>query len=75
MTNMTLALSEDLHQIMRKHKEIKWSEIARQALWNQAKKLELMEKILSKSDLTEDDAEIIGNKIKKEIAKRHGLFK
>ncbi len=75
MTNMTLAISEDLHIIMRKHKEIKWSEIARQALRNQAKRLELMEKILSKSELTEEDAEIIGNKIKKEIAKKHGLVK
>ncbi len=73
MTNMTLALSEELHSIMKKHREIKWSEIARQALWNQAKKLELMERILSKSEMTEEDAEKIGNKIKKEIARKHGL--
>jgi hypothetical protein len=73
MTNMTLAIPEDLHGIMRKHNEIKWSEIARQALWNHAKKIELMNKILSKSELTEKDAEEIGNKIKREIAKKHGL--
>ncbi len=48
MTNMTLALPEDLHEIMQKHKEIKWSEIARQALWNHARKLELMDKLLAK---------------------------
>ena len=40
MTNMTLAVPEDLHIIMRKHKEIRWSEVAREALWNQAKKLD-----------------------------------
>ena len=53
MTNMTLAVPEDLHVIMRRHKEIKWSEVAREALWAQARKLELMNKILSKSSLTE----------------------
>lgn len=75
MTNMTLAVSEDLHEIMKKHNEIKWSEIARQALWSHAKKLELMDKLLAKSTLTEDDAENIGNKIKRGIAKRHGLVR
>ena len=75
MTNMTLAVPEDLHEIMRKHNEIKWSEIARQALWEQARKLELMDKLLSKSKLTEADAESIGHKIKHGIAKRHGLVK
>ena len=75
MTNMTLAIPEDLHEIMQKHKEIKWSEVARQAIWDKAKKLEIMDSILSKSKLTEEDAERIGNKIKHGIAKRHGLYK
>ncbi|HLC55415.1 MAG TPA: hypothetical protein VJJ75_02680 [Candidatus Nanoarchaeia archaeon] len=75
MTNMTLAVPEDLHIIMKKHQEIKWSEVARQALWIKAKKVELMDKILAKSELTEEDAESIGHKIKDEIAKRHGLTK
>ena len=75
MTNMTLAVPEDLHEIMKKHNEIKWSEIARQALWDHARKLELMDKLLAKSKLTEEDAERIGHKIKHGIAKRHGLIK
>lgn len=75
MTNMTLAIPEDLHSIMRKHNEIKWSEVARQAMMNHAKKLEWMDKVLSKSKLTEEDAERIGNKMKHDIAKRHGLVK
>lgn len=73
MVNMTLAVPEDLHKIMRKHLHIKWSEIARKALWNEARKIELMDSILSKSELSEKDAEELGKKIKKEIAKRHGL--
>jgi len=73
MTNMTLAIPEELRQVMKKHNEIKWSEIARQALWTQARKVELMDKILARSELTEEDAEKIGHKIKHEIAKKHGL--
>jgi len=75
MTNMTLAVPEDLHAIMKKYNTIRWSEIARQALWNQARKLELLDKLLAKSRLTEEDAERIGHKIKHGIAKRHGLVK
>lgn len=75
MTNMTLAVPEDLHVIMKKYNTIKWSEIARQALWDQARKLDLMDKLLAKSKLTEEDAEKIGHKIKHGIAKKHGLVK
>jgi len=75
MTNMTLAIPEELNKIMKKHKEIKWSEVARQAMWLQAKKLELMDNLLGKSELTDKDAITIGNKIKHAIAKKHGLVK
>jgi hypothetical protein len=75
MTNMTLAIPEDLHKIMKKHSEIKWSEVARQAIWTQARKLELMDSLLSKSEFTEKDTLTLGRKIKQGIAKQHGLVK
>ena len=75
MTNMTLAVPEDLNRIMKHHVEIKWSEVARQALWQQARKMELMDKILSKSGLTEKDALELGAKINIGVAKKHGLIK
>jgi len=74
MTNMTLAIPEKLHNIMKQRREIKWSEIARQAMWNTAKKLELMDKLLAKSKLSEKNALNLGKKINKGIAKRHNLF-
>jgi len=40
---------------------------------DQAKKIEFMDKILSKSALTEKDALKIGRKINKAVAKRHEL--
>ena len=73
MTNMTLAIPEDLQKIMTRHREIKWSEIARIAMWEYARKLELMEKLVAESELTEEDAVEIGRKIKEAMAKRHGL--
>ena len=72
---MTFAVPEELHAIMKKYDTIKWSEIARKALWEQARKLELMDKLLAKSKLTEEDALEIGRRINKGMAKRHGLIK
>jgi hypothetical protein len=74
MTNMTLAIPAELVIVMRKHKEIKWSEVARQAMVEKAEELRLMDEILSKSKLTEKDAMEIGKKIKEGMAKRHGLL-
>ena len=75
MVNMTLAIPEDLKIVMEKHKEVKWSEVARSAIREKAVKLELMDKILSKSKLTETDALNLGREINKNIARRHGLIK
>ena len=46
---------------------------SREALWNQAKKLELMDKILSRSKLTEKDALEIGRKVNEGLAAKYGL--
>lgn len=62
---MTLSLPEDLHEIMMKHREIRWSEIARIAITEQVEKLKLMDKIASKSKLTFKDVEEINEKVKK----------
>lgn len=44
-------------------------------MWKKTKKLEVMDKILSKSKLTEQNALELGREINKGIAKRHGLIK
>mgnify|MGYP001575363830 CR=1 FL=1 len=68
---MTLSIPEDLHKKMKKHREIKWSEIARVAIEQRVNDLEIMNQIASKSKLTKKDVEEIGKKIKLGIAKRH----
>ncbi len=75
MTNITLAIPEDLYNVMQKHKEVSWNEIARQAMWERAMKLELMDTILSNSKLSEKDTLEIGRKVNTGIAKKHGLAK
>ncbi len=69
MSNITLSVPEELHEIMRKHNEIRWSEIARRAIAKQVKKLAIMDSIASKSKLTMNDIAKINEKVKK------GLYK
>lgn len=70
MGNVTLSIPEELHQKMKQHSELKWSEIARQAFERKLIEIELVKKMLEKSKLTEKDAEKIGNRIKSEMRKR-----
>ena len=70
MANMTLSVPEELHQRMRQHTELKWSDVARQAFERKLKEVELAEKLLSTSELTDEDAEKIGHKIKSGIRRR-----
>ena len=67
MVNVTLAVPEELHKIMKKHPEIKWSEVARQAIWEYARKLELLNQIAAKSKLSEKEAREHGETVKKGI--------
>ncbi len=70
MPNLTLSVPEGLHQRMKKHTELRWSEIARQSFENKLDEIEFMNRALGKSRLTEEDAERIGHQIKGNIRKR-----
>jgi hypothetical protein len=71
LANVTLAVPEELRKIMRNHPEIKWSEVARQAMWDYARKLEMMDEVTKKSKLTEKDALEIGRLINAGLAERY----
>ena len=73
MGNMTLALPDELQEKMRKHSEIRWSDVARKSIAQKIELLELMDKIAKKSKLTQKDVDDISRKIKKEIAQEHKL--
>ena len=70
MPNMTLSIPQELHQIVRQHNEIKWSEIARRAMWEQAKKVQLMDKLTGNSEFTEEDVAFLDHRIKAKLLKR-----
>jgi len=67
MPNITLSIPENVHEIMRRHREIRWSEVARAAIVEQVEKLVVMDKITSKSKLTMKDIKEINEKVKKGI--------
>ncbi len=71
MPNVTLAVPEELHRIMKKHPEIKWTEIARTAMKQYAARLEVIEDITSQGKLSEQDALEIGDSVKRDLARRY----
>ena len=70
MANITLSIPDDLKKKMEKHSEIKWSQVARNAIEKRINDLELLEKLTSKSELTEEDVEKISKIINKEVARK-----
>lgn len=64
MPNITLSLPDDVYKKMKKHFQVKWSEVARRAIINEIEKFEAIEKIASKSKLTLKDVEELDKKIK-----------
>lgn len=71
MRNIEVRIPTDYQNIIKKYPGINWSEIAEKAIIESALKLELMEKITSKSKLKEKDVETLDNVIKKSILKRY----
>ena len=71
MVNITLSIPNELHKLVKKHSEIKWSEIARRAMWIEARKLDLMDNLTAKSKLTEKDIEELDHKIKAGLLERY----
>ena len=69
MTNITLSVPEDLYKRMRKYNEIKWSIVVRDTIEKKLGDLEIMDKLASKVNLTQKDADEIAKLIKADIAK------
>ena len=70
MVNMTLSLSDVLHQKMKQFRDVKWTEVARRAIEERIADLEVMNKIASKSKLSSKDVQELSEKIKKAAAKK-----
>ncbi len=71
MVSITLAVPEELKKEMDKFKHINWSSVAREAIKEKIEFLEEMNKLLSKSKLTKEDAIRLGRKVNKAVAERY----
>ena len=71
MTNLTLSVPDDLYEEMKKHPEIRWSEVARQALAKKLDDLRRLDALLSGSKLTDEDVENVAKSVKEGVWKKH----
>lgn len=74
MVNITLNLPDELKKELQKHDEVNWSAVMRRMLVEHLQKIEMIEKIASKSKLTEKDAREISDLVDKSVAKKLGLY-
>lgn len=71
MVTMTLAVPEDLKHKMDSFPELNWSEVARQAFRQKISDLEILNRFVKNSKLTEKDALELGAKVSKSLAKKY----
>ena len=70
MGTMSVSVPDKLREKMGQMDEVNWSAVARKAFEQKVKEVDILQKIANKSKLTEKDAQILGNKINKSIAKK-----
>ena len=74
MANFTLMLPDELQKKMKKHSEIRWSEVIRKIIQKKIDDLDLLDKLTSKSKLTLKDALEISKKVDASVARKYNLF-
>ena len=71
MASLTLSIPTELKRKMAEFKYINWSEVARHSIIDKLQLLKRMDRLLSKSRLTEEDTIRYGRMINKRIWKKH----
>ena len=67
MPNVTLSIPEALHEKMKKHSEIRWSEVVRKTISEKIEDLEVLDKLTRKSKLTQEDVDEIARKVNRDV--------
>ncbi len=70
MANITLSLPEELYHKLKNHPEIRWSEVARKAIQQYLDELELLDKLTTKSQLTDDDVRDLSDLIDTQVIEK-----
>lgn len=74
MTDIKFSVPDYLLKKMEKYPEIEWSSIVLSTVEKYIENLEITDKIASNSILTTEDAEIIGNELKKRSWEIHKKY-
>ena len=70
MPTVTVNVDDELKAQMEAHSEINWSEVARNAFEEKVDDLEMMERLSSESELTEEDIDELAELIDSNVAER-----
>ncbi len=71
MKELDLSIPKRLRIKLAHYPVINWSSIARNALIQRLRDIELMERLKSESELTEEEAIKLGRELKEKVAKIH----
>jgi len=71
MPNITLSLPDDLHRKMKRHPEVKWSEVVRRVISERIRDLEAMDRITAKSVLAPADVDELDHLLKAALLRRY----
>lgn len=71
MTNFTLSIPDDLKKEMNKFPEINWSEVARASMRQKIADLNFLKGFRVNSDISSEEAEMMGQEMSKLLAKRY----
>ena len=75
MVSITLAVPEELKKEMDAFPEMNWSAVAREAIKRKIILLKKFREFTKDSELTEEDALLLGEKVNKGLAKRYAKKK
>lgn len=70
MANLTFAVSANVRKEMKRHANIKWSEVVRRAIEAELARLHLLDRLLESSELKQEDAVKMGREIRRKAADR-----
>lgn len=71
MSKITFDIPSEVRSVLVKHSEIQWDQIVNNALWQYAKKIQLMDRLITKSKLTKKDVSEVDHIIKGELLKKY----
>ena len=73
MSNITVAVPEELKREMEQLKIMNWSEVAREAFAKKVEQLKILESFTRESRFTKEDALKLGRKVNEALAKKFGV--